>query len=104
MDTGEVSGEILIPWKNIPVSEPVLAGEFSDRIKREKGWPVWNPAMISVVAGVLTTEAHRLLATDAVRIDGVPALKSFSYIKPGALIEIAGKGRYRLGQIEPPKY
>jgi len=104
MSNQEAPEEVLIPWKNIPVSEPVLPGEFSDRMKREKGWPIWNPAMISVVTGMLTTEAQRLLNAGAVTIDGERAKKSFSYIRPGALIEVAGLGRYRIGPEEPPRY
>jgi hypothetical protein len=94
---------IQVPWKNIPVSEPILPGDVSRQMRRERGYPVWNPAMISVVAGVLTTEAHRLLAVGAVKIDGAPAGTSFGYIKPGALIEIDGLGRYRLGPVDPVK-
>lgn len=104
MPEADSADEIVVPWKNIPVSEPVLPGEFSDRFHEEKGWPVWHPALVSVVAGVMTFEAQRLLAGGLVRIDGVQADQSFSYIKPGALIEIEGKGRYRVGPLEAPRY
>jgi hypothetical protein len=100
----DAAAETLVPWKNIPVSEPVLPGEFSRQMRAERGWPVWNPALVSVVAGVLTTEAHRLLAEGAVTIGGEPAGQSFSYIKPEALIEIRGHGRFRIGPVEPSKY
>ena len=104
MTDAGIDVEVVVPWRTIPVSEPVLPGEFADQFKREKGWPIWHPALVSVVAAVLTSEAHKLLAEGAVTIDGEPAARSFSYIKPGALIEVAGKGRYRIGHIEPPRY
>ena len=49
----ENDGETLVPWKHLPVSEPVLAGEFSHEVHRAKGWPIWYPAMITIVAGIL---------------------------------------------------
>ena len=60
--------------------------------------------MITVVAGVTTQEAHRLLQSGAVIIDGETAADAFGYIKPGALIVVKGRGRYRIGEIEPSKY
>jgi hypothetical protein len=95
------SDETLVPWKNVPVSEPVLPGEFSRRLRQERGWPVWVPALVSVVTGCLTSEAQQLLADGHVSIDGSPAGQTFRYVKPGALIEVQGVGRYRLGPLEP---
>jgi hypothetical protein len=60
--------------------------------------------LITVVAGVYTQEAHRLLQQGKVAIDGVTAADAFGYIKPGALIVVEGRGRYRIGEVEPPKY
>lgn len=96
--------ETMVPWKNLPVSEPVLAGDFSKEVHHERGWTIWFPAMITVVAGVYTQEAHQLLGDGAVTIDGEVAPDAFGYIKPGALVVVEGKGRYRIGAIEPPKY
>ena len=96
--------ETLVPWKNLPVSEPVLAGDGSKEFHRDLGWTIWYPAMITVIATVYTQEAHRLLQQGKVTIDGVVAADAFGYIKPGALIVIEGRGRYRIGEIEPPKY
>lgn len=96
--------EQVVPWKNLPVSEPVLAGQFSREFHEEKGWPIWYPALITVVAEVTTQEAHRLLQAGAVTIDGETAGDVFGYIKPGALIVVTGRGRYRVGPVEPAKY
>ena len=92
--------EMMVPWKNVPVSEPVLPGEFSRQMRRERGWPVWVPALVSVVTGRLTSEAQQLLADGRVRVDGVAAGQTFMYVKPGGLIEVEGVGRYRLGLLE----
>ena len=100
----EDAGETLVPWKNLPVSEAVLAGDFSKEVHKERGWTIWFSAMITVVAGVHTQEAHQLLASGAVTIDGEVAADAFGYIKPGALVVVEGKGRYRIGQIEPSEY
>jgi hypothetical protein len=96
--------ETLVPWKNLPVSEPVLAGDGSKEVHETSGWTIWYPALITVVAGVHTQEAHTLLQQGDVTIDGVTAADAFGYIKPGALIVVEGRGRYRIGGIEPPKY
>lgn len=94
----------LVPWKNLPVSEPVLAGDASKELHQQRGWTIWYPAMITMIAGVTTQEAHQLLQAGAVVIDGQTAADAFGYIKPDILIDVAGVGRYRIGEIEPPKY
>ena len=104
MTRDEEAEEKPVPWKNLPVSEPVLAGQYSREFHQELGWPIWFPAMITVVAEVYTSEAHTLLQNGAVTIDGEVAGDTFGYIKPGALVVVAGRGRYRIGPIEPPKY
>jgi hypothetical protein len=100
----EAKDEKLVPWKHLPVSEPVLAGDGSKEFHRDRGWTIWYPAMLTVVAEITTQDAHRLLQAGAVSIDGETAADSFGYILPGALIVIEGVGRYRIGEIEPPKY
>src|SRR5688572_17625531 len=100
----DAAAETLVPWKNLPVSEAVLAGDFSKEVHTDRGWTIWFPAMITVVAGIYTQEAHQLLASGAVTVDGEVAADAFGYIKPGALVVVEGKGRYRIGPIEPPKY
>lgn len=94
----------LVPWKNLPVSEPVLAGDASKEQHQQRGWTIWYPAMITVIAGITTQEAHRLLQAGSVVINGETAADAFGYIRPGARIEVAGVGRYRIGEIEPPRY
>ncbi|MGE0057651.1 MAG: hypothetical protein AB7P33_06845 [Dehalococcoidia bacterium] len=94
----------LVPWKNLPVSEPVLAGDASKEQHQQRGWTIWYPAMITVIAGITTQEAHRLLQAGSVVINGETAADAFGYIRPGAQIEVAGVGRYRIGEIEPPRY
>jgi hypothetical protein len=100
----DANDEKLVPWKHLPVSEPVLAGDGSKEFHRDRGWTIWYPAMLSVIAGVATQEAHGLLQAGAVTVDGETAADAFGYIKPGALVVIDGLGRYRIGPIEPPKY
>jgi hypothetical protein len=100
----ETNKELPVPWKHLPVSEPVLAGDGSKEFHRDRGWTIWYPAMLTVVAEITTQDAHKLLQAGAVSIDGEVAADAFGYIKPGVLIAIEGGGRYRIGPIEPPKY
>lgn len=91
---------IEVPWKVVPVSEPVLPGEASAHLREERGFPVYVPALISVIADVSTGEARLLVDRGEVRIDGVSVGASFVYVKPGALVEIGTDRAIRLGQPE----
>jgi hypothetical protein len=102
--TRETSQENIIDveWNSVPVSEPVLPGDTSAKTRAEKGWSIWNPALVSVITGLNNTiQAQRLLAAGAVKIDGRPAMEAFDYIKPGAIVEVEGHGVYRLGPRMP---
>ncbi len=91
-----------VEWNLIPVSEPVLPGDTSAKTRAEKGWSIYNPALVSVITGLNDTlEAQRLLAAGAVKIDGRPAATAFDYVKPGAIVEVEGHGTYRLGPRLP---
>ena len=81
-----------VPWKTIPVSEPVLPGEFSAALRAERGQPVAWAFLITTVAGITTTAARLLVEQGAVSVNGQPVSGAFGYIKPGDVVRI-GDGR-----------
>jgi hypothetical protein len=87
--------EIAVPWHTVPVSEPVLPGEFSTRLADERGHPVNVSWLLATIAGVSTTEARRLADAGRVTIDGRAVGSGFDTIKPGSLVRIEGVGSYR---------
>jgi hypothetical protein len=89
-----------VPWRIVPVSEPVLPGEESSELRRQRGYRVYVPALISVIADVTTTEARRLVDAGDVSIDGETVTPAFVYVKPGALVKIAPDRAIRLGPEE----
>jgi hypothetical protein len=89
---------IEVPWSQVPISEPVLPGENSAALRRQRGWPVYVPALVATIAGVTTSEAQRLIEQGKVEIDGAVAPQSFVYLKPGAVVRVGTKGEFRLGQ------
>lgn len=86
-----------VPWHTVPVSEPVLPGEFSARLRRERGHPIYVPALLATIAGVSTSEALRLAREGKVSIDGRRVGPSFDTIKPGSIVRIEGRGAFRIG-------
>jgi hypothetical protein len=91
---------IEVPWKDVPVSEPVLPGEESAAERREKGFPVYTLALVSTIAGMSTSEARRQVEQGRVIIDGVVVPSTFIYLKPGALLEIGPDLCFRIGVPE----
>lgn len=87
-----------VPWTTIPHSEPVLPGERSSDLLAERGIPVYIPLVVTVIAGMTTTEAQRLIAQGQVSLDGVPAQASWTYLKPGTLIQVGPDRTFRIGQ------
>ena len=81
-----------VPWKTIPVSEPMLPGEFSARLRQERGQPVYWTAMITTIAGISTTAARLLVEQGRVTVNGAPPPGAFGYVKPGDVLRI-GDGR-----------
>jgi hypothetical protein len=86
-----------VPWKTLPISEPVLPGEESAERQGSTGYPIYVLALISVIASISTSEARRLVEQGRVTIDGIVVGPTFFYLKPGALVSIAGSGLYRIG-------
>ena len=91
---------IEVPWKDVPVSEPVLPGEESAAERREKGYPVYTLALVSTIAGISTSEARRRVEQGSVLVDGVVVPPTFIYLKPGALLEIGPELCFRVGRPE----
>jgi alkanesulfonate monooxygenase SsuD/methylene tetrahydromethanopterin reductase-like flavin-dependent oxidoreductase (luciferase family) len=84
---------IEVPWRVVPVSEPLLPGEFSAELRAQRGRSVYFAALVSVIAGVSTTEARRLVEEGAVSVDGAPATGAFGYLKPGSVVRVAALPR-----------
>jgi hypothetical protein len=93
----EQQDEIEVPWHTVPVSEPVLPGEFSTRLVAERGHPVNVSWLLATIAGVTTTEARRLADAGLVTIDGRVVGSGFDTIKPGSLVRIDGGQAFRIG-------
>ena len=89
-----------MPWKTVPFSEPVLPGEESAALRSATGYPVYVLALVSVIADVSTSEARRIVDQGLVTIDGAEVGPTFVYLKPGAVVSVAGHGRFRIGQPE----
>ena len=94
-----------MPWKTIPISEPVLPGEESAAKRAEQGLPVYTLALISSVAGISTSEARRRVE-QPFQVDGLtsPALAT-AWIHPletytGALAD-SGLAITRLTEPHP---
>ena len=81
-----------VPWKTVPVSEPVLPGEFSAALRAQRGQPIYWTALITTIAGISTTAARLLVEQGAVTVNNEPVRGAFGYIKPGDVVRI-GDGR-----------
>ena len=89
-----------VPWTAVPISEPVLPGEESQDLRREKGFPVYTLALVSTIAQISTSEARRLVERGEVTIDGARVPATFVYLKPGALVEVAPGRLFHIGRPE----
>jgi len=89
-----------VPWRTLPISEPLLPGERSTALREAQGWPVYVPALIATLAGVSTTEARHLLLAGAVTIEGAAAGVSFQDVRPGAVVRVGEDRCFRLGPLE----
>ncbi len=86
-------GEVVdVPWKTVPVSEPVLPGEFSSDLRAQRGQPIYWTALITTIAGITTTAARLLVEQGGVSVNDTPVSGAFGYIKPGDVVRI-GDGR-----------
>jgi RNA-binding protein YlmH len=85
---------IEVPWAHVPVSEPLLPGEFSAELRAQRGRSVYYTALVSVIAGVSTSTARELVEAGAVSVDGEPTSGAFGYVRPGSVIGVEGYGRY----------
>ena len=86
-----------VPWKTIPVSEPVLPGEFSARLRQERGQPVNWAFLITTVAGITTTQARSLVQQGTATVNGEPLTGEFGYIKPGDILRIGDDRDFVIG-------
>jgi len=86
-----------VPWKTIPVSEPVLPGEFSARLRQERGQPVNWAFLITTAAGITTTKARRLVQDGIATVNGQPLTGEFGYIKPGDILRIGDARDFVIG-------
>jgi hypothetical protein len=92
-----VAEVVYVPWKTVPVSEPVLPGEFSAALRAVRGQPVAWAFLITTMAGITTTAARLLLEQGSVTKNGEIVTGAFGYVKPGDLIRIGDGRDYVLG-------
>jgi hypothetical protein len=90
---------IEVPWRTVPVSEPLLPGEASAAVREREGWTIFMPALVSVIANVTTSAARQLLEQGLVTMDGLKADPAFGKVKPGMLVTVREK-KYRIGEPE----
>lgn len=93
-----------MPWRILPIAEATLPGENSVAFLRANGWPVWTAALISILAGITTTAAQALIDAGRVKIDGRVVRAGQEYVREGALVEVEGGRKYRLGHPGPDAY
>ena len=86
-----------MPWKTIPVSEPVLPGEFSAKLRRERGQPVNWAFLITTAAGITTTQARNLVQDGVATVNSQPLAGEFGYIKPGDVLRIGDERDFVIG-------
>src|SRR5437773_5602140 len=90
---------IEVPWRTVPVSEPLLPGEASAAVRERDGWTIFMPALISVIANVTTSAARQLIEQGLVTLDGLKADPAFGKVKPGMLVKVREK-KYQIGEPE----
>jgi hypothetical protein len=93
-----VGERVDVPWKTIPVSEPLLPGEFSAALRQQRGQPVYWTALITTIANVSTTAARLLVEQGAVTVNDEPVRGSFGYVKPGDVVRMGDGRDYVIGE------
>ncbi len=86
-----------VPWKTIPVSEPVLPGEFSAKLRQERGQPVNWAFLLATVAPVTTTKAREFLRAGIATLNGAPISGEFGYVKPADVLRLGDDVDYVIG-------
>jgi hypothetical protein len=92
---------VRVPWKTIPVSEPLLPGEFSAALRQERGQPVYWTALVTTITELTTTAARQLVEQGGVSVNGEAVRGSFGYVKPGDTVRIGDGNEYLIVGPEP---